>query len=150
MTPYSHTQAGIYSRTTFGALFVLVLAVAFYLGPGDSKAAWIFGGMAAFMLLGLLLFHSLTVEVLRGNLRIRFGIGLIRRQFRVKDIESAEVVRNRWWYGWGIKLTPYGWLFSVSGLDAVQVKLRNGRQYRIGSDEPDALAAAINSAMPRR
>jgi uncharacterized protein (DUF58 family) len=150
MTPYKHTQPGIYSRTTFGALFVLILAAALYLGPGDAKAAWIFGGMAVFMLAGLLMFHSLTVEVIRGSLRIRFGVGLIRRQFRVKDIESAKVVRNRWWYGWGIRITPHGWLFSVSGLDAVQIKLRNGRQYRIGTDQPDALAAAIQAAMPRR
>ena len=150
MSPYKHTQAGTYSRTTFGALFVMTLAAALYVGPGDSNAAWILGGMSAFMLLVFLQFHSLTVEVVRGYLRIRFGVGLIRRQFRVKDIESVEVVRNRWWYGWGIRITPHGWLFSVSGLDAVQIKLRKGRQYRIGTDEPEALLAAIRAAMPRR
>ena len=80
MSPYKHTQKGMYSRTTFGALFIFILAAALYPGPGDSKAAWIFGGMSAFMLAGLLLFHSLTVEVIRGHLRIRFGIGLIRRE----------------------------------------------------------------------
>ena len=150
MSPYKHTQAGTYSRTTFGALFVMTLAAALYVGPGDSNAVWILGGMSAFMLLVFLQFHSLTVEVVRGYLRIRFGVGLIRRQFRVKDIESVKVVRNRWWYGWGIRITPHGWLFSVSGLDAVQIKLRKGRQYRIGTDEPEALLAAIRAAMPRR
>lgn len=150
MSPYVHTQAGTWSRVTFGASFLLILAAALYLAPGDSKAAWIIGSMSVLMLVGLLLFHSLTTEVLRGSLRIRFGIGVIRRQFRVKDIESAEVVRNRWWYGWGIRLTPHGWMFNVSGLDAVQIKLRNGRQYRVGTDEPEALVAALHSAMPRR
>lgn len=147
MSPYKHSQPGTYARITFGALVLLAFTAALYLGRDDSKAIWVFGGMAALMLAGLLLFHSLTVEVARGYLRFRFGIGLIHRQFRVRDIESAEKVRNRWFYGWGIKLTPHGWLFSVSGFDAIQIKLKNGRQYRIGTDEPERLLEAVESAM---
>jgi len=55
-------------------------------------------------------------------------------------------VHNHWYYGRGIKLTPHGWLFNVSGFDAVEIQLKNGRKYRIGTDEPDALLAAIESA----
>jgi hypothetical protein len=40
--------------------------------------------------------------------------------------------------------------FSVSGFDAVQLRLRNGRQYRVGMDEPDRLVAAIEAAMEYR
>ena len=149
MSPYKHTQAGIFSRITFGVLIVLCLVVAAYLGGRDPKALMVFGTGAALLFLALLLFHSLTVEVVRGYLRIRFGIGLIRRQFRVKDIETAEQVRNRWWYGWGIKLTPHGWLFNVSGYDAIQIRLKNGRGYRIGTDEPEKLLAAIEAVMAR-
>ena len=87
------------------------------------------------------------MEIARGYLRLRFGVGLIRRQFRLNDIESYEQVRNKWWYGWGIKLTPHGWMFNVSGFDAMQIRLKNGRQYRIGTDEPESLLAAIEAAM---
>ena len=149
MSPYKHSQPGTYARVTFGALVLLCLAAALYVGTNDSKAIWVFGGMAALMFVGLLLFHSLTVEVVRGYLRFRFGVGLIHRQFRLKEIVSAEKVRNRWFYGWGIKLTPHGWLFSVSGFDAIQIKLKNGRQYRIGTDEPERLLAAVQQAMER-
>ena len=149
MSPYKHSQPGTYARVTFGALVLLCLAAALYVGANDSKAIWVFGGMAAFMFIGLLLFHSLTVEVVRGYLRFRFGVGLIHRQFRLREIVSAEKVRNRWFYGWGIKLTPHGWLFSVSGFDAIQIKLKNGRQYRIGTDEPERLLAAVQQAMER-
>ena len=134
---YRHTQPGTFSRTTFGALAVLILIPAIYLGARDTGAIWVFGAISAFMLIGLLLFHCLTVEIRHGYLRIRFGIGVIRKRIRLKDIDAAEKVRNRWWYGWGIKLTPHGWLFSVSGFDAVQVRLNSGRQYRIGTERAE-------------
>ena len=46
--------------------------------------------------------------------------GLIRRRIRIADIRSAAAVRNRWYYGWRLRLTPHGWLYNVSGLNAVQ------------------------------
>lgn len=149
MSPYTHSQPGIFSRITFGALFIISFAAALFLGAKDPKAVWVFSGMALLMLLGLLLFHALTVEVARGYLRFRFGIGVIHRQFRIRDITDVAKVRNRWFYGWGIKLTPHGWLFSVSGFDAIQIKLKSGRQYRIGTDDPDGLLAALEVAMKR-
>jgi hypothetical protein len=56
-------------------------------------------------------------------------------------------VRNKWWYGWGIRLTPHGWLFNVGGLDAVELELASGRKFRIGTDEPQGLLNAIRTAM---
>jgi hypothetical protein len=35
------------------------------------------------------------------------------------------------------------WLYNVGGLDAVEITLASGRMLRIGSDEPNALAAAL-------
>lgn len=34
----------------------------------------------------------------------------------------------------------------MAGLDAVELRLTNGRRLQIGTDEPDALAAAITQA----
>ena len=149
MSAYSHTQAGTFSRVTFAALFVISIIAMSLLGMKDNEAIWVFGLMAAAMFIGLLLFHSLTVEISRGYLKIRFGIGLIRRRFLLKDIDSASKIRTRWWHGWGIKLTPNGWLFSVSGFDAVQVVLKNGRRYCIGTNEPEKLHRALETAMQR-
>ncbi|MCA9082154.1 MAG: hypothetical protein KDA58_16450 [Planctomycetaceae bacterium] len=67
--------------------------------------------------------------------------------FPVSEIVEAEQVRNSWLYGWGIRYTPHGWLFNVSGFDAVQINMRNGRQYRIGTDDPVGLQAAIESVL---
>ena len=146
MAAYNHTQPGNASRFSLGAMFVLVLFAAVMVGPRDPQAIWTFGLIALLLFVTLLLFHCLTVEIARGYLRLKFGVGLIRKSFRIKEIENAEPIRTRWWYGWGIRLTPHGWLFSVSGFDAVKITLRNGRRYAIGTDEPDKLIAAIEAA----
>jgi hypothetical protein len=51
--------------------------------------------------------------------------------------------------GFGVRVTMRGWLYSVSGRDAVIVGLRNGNQFLIGTDEPVKLADAINTALGR-
>jgi len=60
-----------------------------------------------------------------------------------REIEDATPVRNHWFYGWGIRLTPHGWLYNVSGLGAVEIVLSSGKHYRIGTDRPEELAQAI-------
>jgi len=147
MAAYHHTQPGTLNRVIFIVTVVVLLVLALALGDGDPVAMYVMLMVCGIVLVALALFHALTVEIRHGELRIRFGVGLIRKTIPLKDIESAEAVRNRWWYGWGIRLTPQGWLFNVSGLDAVQVRLRNGRQCRIGTDEPGKLRAAIEDAM---
>jgi hypothetical protein len=89
------------------------------------------------------LFRTLTVEIRGETLRLFFGPGLIRRSLSRKEIVGAEPVRNEWHYGWGIRFTAFGWLFSVSGLDAVEISLDSGKRARIGTDEPRELAEAI-------
>ncbi len=93
------------------------------------------------------LFDSLTVRITGSHLSVHFGPGIIRKIFELKEIEAAEIVRNEWWYGWGVRLTPHGWMYNVSGLDAVQITLRDGRRFRIGTDQPLELHSAIQSAM---
>ena len=90
------------------------------------------------------LFGSLTVEVDEEELRHWFGPGFWKKSYQLLDIESAKVVRNSWFWGWGIRLTPHGWLYNVSGFDAVQIQLRSGRTFRIGTDDPQGLFEAIS------
>lgn len=144
---YHHTQPGTLNRVVIGAFVMVFLLLTAFLGTGDPVAMWVMLAVSGVLFLTLLMFHALTVEVRHGEVRIRFGIGLVRKTLSVKDIERVEAVRNRWWYGWGIRLTPHGWLFNVSGLDAVQLNMRNGRAYRIGTDEPEKLRGAIEEAM---
>ncbi len=83
--------------------------------------------VAVLALVKVLLLQSLTVAVTADLIVARFGPGLVRRSFQLRSIREARTVRNRWYYGWGIRLTPHGWLFRVWGHDAVQIRLDSGR-----------------------
>jgi hypothetical protein len=97
----------------------------------------------AVLALVLLLFGSLTVEVDREAIRLRFGVGLVRKRIPLAGFRSWREVRNPWSAGWGIRLFPGGVLWNVSGLDAVELVLADGRRFRVGTDEPAELVRAI-------
>ena len=86
---------------------------------------------------------KLTIVVRPTELEWYFGPGILGHTVQRADIAGANVVRNVWWYGWGIHRTPHGWLYNVAGLDAVEVTLRNGKRFRLGSDEAATLARAL-------
>jgi hypothetical protein len=80
-------------------------------------------------------------------LTLRFGVGVVRKSIDLREVRSFQVVRNHWYYGWGIRLIPGGWLYNASGLGAVELSLEGGRHVRVGTDEPEALARALSNAL---
>lgn len=138
---YRHTQSGTLILVSL-AVVAIVMSVTSTATRGSEMVLLLLGGI---LLMGIL-FGTLTVEVARGAVRCWFGPGLIRKQYALTDIVEVETVRNHWYYGWGIRYTPRGWLFSVSGLDAVELTLSSGRHFRIGTDEPEELERAIRRA----
>ena len=56
------------------------------------------------------------------------------------DITCVEVVSVPWWYGRGIHLTARGWIYNVGGNRAVEITLKSGRRFMLGTDEPELLA----------
>ncbi|MEO0081535.1 MAG: hypothetical protein ABIL25_04480 [candidate division WOR-3 bacterium] len=139
-----------YHHTQFGYLTVFSLAGAVVLIVGLTAIAG-FNWVALVTLIVLTvcagLFATLTVTVYQDRIVVKFGPGLIRRQFLLKEISSCRAVTNRWYYGWGIRLIPRGMLYNVSGLQAVELEMKNSRRYRIGTDAPDALTAAIRQSL---
>ena len=63
------------------------------------------------------------------------------------DVTAARKVRNHWYAGWGVRIIPRGRLYNVGGLDAVELEMDNGRVVRVGTDQPDALLAAVQAAL---
>lgn len=92
-------------------------------------------------------FSSLTVAISQEKLEFWFGVGIWHKRHHLYDIAACAVVKNSWWNGWGIRWTPHGWLYNVAGSDAVEILFTNGKKIRIGTDEPQRLADAINHAI---
>ena len=97
------------------------------------------------MIVALYIFNSLTVKVSSEQIYVAFGSGIIRKIIHLRNIKSADKVRNKWYYGFGIRLIPGGQMYNVAGFDAIELKLTNGKVFRIGTDEPDKLLEAIQS-----
>jgi hypothetical protein len=138
MKEYEHRQ------TAFWVFFALGLPALIYLAIGTfSSAARVSLIVPLVLLLLPFLFWKLTITLDHETLRASFGIGLVRKTVPVANIVACEPIRIRWWYGWGIHLTPYGWLYNVSGFDAVVITMRSGRRFCLGTDQPNELVAAI-------
>ena len=97
------------------------------------------------MIAAAVIFSSLTVEVADNELRWHFGPGFWNYRLSLDEITDVAVVRNHWWNGWGIRMAPGFRLYNVSGLDAVELKLRSNEVRRIGTDDPQGLADALRS-----
>jgi hypothetical protein len=133
----------------------IFFAVMYFLYPtGFRGHAWslVVGGIAivaapAYMALACLHTEVNTVQVI-----VRFFP--LRKRFPHAQIESYELIRYHWmdFGGWGVKwvagtkITAY----TVSGDRAVRLRLRDGRIPVIGTQRPDAFAAALDEAgVPR-
>ncbi len=138
-----------YRRTQFGTVSVAIVVAAIgVLVVISQNIGWhpVSLFVAGVLGVAILLFCTLTIDIDRQRLRCFFGPGLIRKDFPLTEVVSAIPVRNRWYYGWGIRLTPSGWMFNVSGLDAVELELVQGKRFRIGTNEPEVVVRAIAQA----
>jgi len=135
---YEHTQVGYFIIVAIVAAMVAIGIILATTGVNLIAIA-----VLVVLAVVLILFHSLSVVINEEELVAQFGPGAIRKRFRLNEIESCQAVRIPWYYGWGIRLTPQGMVFRVSGFHAVQIKLITGKKYLIGTDVPQELEEAI-------
>jgi len=142
---YRRTQIGYMVIIPIGIVLFIIIALFMIIASSIYNRWIIFPGFIFAIIFSviILLFYRLTVIVTEDNIKIRFGIGLIHKTFALKDIDHVQIVKNPWYYGWGIHLTPHGWLYNISGFDAVQIKTISGKSFRIGTDDPAGLEMAI-------
>jgi hypothetical protein len=137
---YRHTQPGL------SIVLLSLVAIAFDIAIIRQTGQWVPAAAALVVLIAVaILFSSLTVEVSDDELRWRFGPGLWTHRLPLGDIETVAVVRNHWWNGFGIRMASGFRLYNVSGLDAVELHLKSNEIRRIGTDDPQGLANALQS-----
>ncbi|MCW8131515.1 MAG: hypothetical protein KIS92_14290 [Planctomycetota bacterium] len=138
---YRHFQTGTVLRIGLAAGTLTMLAAAVTAPPLRIPM------LALACMMGVLgvLFHGLDVAVDEGSVRLSLGIGLLRKDIPRAEIAEVRPVRNHWLMGWGIRYFGSGWMWNVSGLDAVELRFTNGRRFRIGTDDPQGLCDALRS-----
>lgn len=137
MNTYLHTQrAGRWLVVPLAASLAMVLA---------AVLTGIWSILTGIPVLGLMawLFASMTIEISEGELRWRFGPGLIRKRVPLSQVEKVRPVVTSMADGWGIHLTKFGWLYNVAGFTAVAIQMQNGQQFALGTDDVAGLITAV-------
>jgi hypothetical protein len=156
MTTYKHTQIGYLMLVITLTMLVLFswLQITARAEPPSYNSGTNFAVTAIMALILLILasFTTLSVAIDEKYLRIKFGYGIFHKKFLMSNIASAAQVKNHWYYGFGIRLWfwPRMWIFNVSGFDAIEIRTKNGKIYRIGTNEPQKLEATIKQAISEK
>ena len=143
----------MYSKTQYGKAIIslilvfLLFVIIFYDKLKSSDPAGEIVALSTILVLVLvaLLFYRLKVEINDSAITLTFGVGIIKKRIELSQIQSIEAVKNKFWYGWGIRLTPHGWLWNIAGYDAVELTYKQSkRKFRIGCEDSAELKAAID------
>lgn len=143
MECYRHTQPGTVLRWAL-LLGLLPLPLVAWLAPALPLLP-LLAALAAVTAVSAVLLWSLTVEVNAAHFKFWFGPGLIRKTVPLARIQSWEKIGGirAWGIHWAGKK---GWLYNVSGFEAVALTLDNGQRFMVGTDEPDLLCEAVAKA----
>ena len=121
-------------------MFVFIVYLIWIANTIDSS--WFVWLWSTFTILLGALFGCLEVKVGTDGIFLSYSFGLINKKIQRQQILQVEVVRNSWWYGLGIRLTPHGWMWNISGLDAIKLTYQDGNEFRIGTNQPQELYQA--------
>ena len=141
---YEERQIAWYLIIIFDSIFLLML-LAYVYEWGDHPISLV--GLSIYTIIYLsiaALFYQMKTQVFADKIIVSFGIGWIKKTISIKKLESVEQVRNKWYYGWGIKIIKNGMLYNINGLDAVELKFKNKKAVvRIGSQHSTRLKSEI-------
>jgi hypothetical protein len=150
---FKYTQLGI---VTIIMILLVGVLTAFIFDSAIKSAAGQAGTMlkvtglvvAGILVLVLVSFYSFTIQVAEGRLSFWFGFGVARKSYPLEGINSVEVVQNPWYYFWGIKSIPGGWLYSIApGGRAVELVMEDNKLIRLGTNHPEEIKQRLTSKM---
>ncbi len=93
--------------------------------------------------LAVLGFTRLKVRVSPGSIELIWRLGWPSKTIDRATVADAQLHRNHWLEGWGIRWVRRGWMWNVWGLDSVELTLESGKVFRIGTDDAAGLLAAL-------
>lgn len=136
MTLYKQTQYGKLITVTISIVAIITLGL-FVLQTGNNKIQWIILIPLLLLFLFIILsFYKLTITIDKEKIEAKFGIGIIKKSLKIKDInyQSIKNIKVPALYGIGIRLTPHGWLYNVKIGNAIKIK-SDSKTFLIGTED---------------
>jgi len=138
VTLYEHTQIG--HVIIWSLLAIILIASGGFAGLSHREIPLV---VSIILLVYVVLFYKLRITIEDETLQASFGPDIIRQESAACGDCRMRAHSHSLVVGLGIHHTPYGWLYNVSGFDAVAITLRDGRKFAVGTDDPHGLITAI-------
>ncbi len=136
MHTYEHKQISPWPQAALGAFILLRKRRPSLLGLG----------LALLAMQG----SALKTRVDGRGVSWNFGLSLPLFEIPFDDIADVYMTETAPWQGFGVNWTPqHGWLWKISGRDAVTIRKKNGGIVTLGSDDAAGLFGAITSRASR-
>jgi hypothetical protein len=147
---YRHEQVGRVYVAILG--FVAVVCAAFaivnalqppYFAAGFATMLW---ASIAFIFVALtcIAFARLSIEVAPEGVRWWMTFSFPGGFIPMEEIVSVDIIPVSFWYGIGVHFTLRGWVWNVALGRGVQIHRCGGMPIVLGTDQPEALVAAIS------
>jgi hypothetical protein len=145
MVNKTYTQFGNFTVIILIPIFIFGVIMLAKFGFEDVSAGITMLLVVLAILICILTFYKLTISVSDTYVSFSLGIGLVSRKYSISDIKSCKPVKNNILTGVGIRMLTNGWLYNVSGLQAIELTFKNRKSVvRIGTDKPEEIAMEIN------
>jgi len=143
---YSHRQVGIVQLWA-GILSIIIIVVT---AVFCQEIIFLLLIPVIALVIAVLFFTTLTVEITSDRIEIMFGpIALFKRTVTFDNIKMYKLVKNPWYYGYGVRYIQNGTLYNISGPDALEITLNTGKRVQIGTDEPEKLMEVFENITKR-
>lgn len=138
----------MYKHTQFAwVIWAILLWISSFLAIAVQLIGFNAGiiGFAILLTLVAIAFYGLTVEVSPSSHSVSFwfGPGVGKKILNFNDIESVKAVRNSLRHGVGMRISHDGWVYAAAGFSAIEILLKDGTKYRIGTNDQDKLLASF-------
>ena len=127
-------QNGTFPIIIFGIPLFLFCLKSYDVGFFETLGL-IYVGLSALMLGCILFMYKMVIEIDENQISFKFGVGLFKRTYPINELISCSSVRSSLLSGFGIRKIANGWLYNISGLDAIELRFidkKNG--IRIGTN----------------
>jgi hypothetical protein len=141
---YRHEQVGRVYVTALG--FAAVVCVTFAIATRATAYAASVASLGLFALVTLICiaFARLTIRVSSDGVHWGMTFGHPSGFIPMEEIVSVDIIPVSFWYGIGVHFTLRGWVWNVALGRGVQIHRCGGMPIVLGTDQPEALVAAIS------
>lgn len=144
MASKKFTQFGTFTVIILSLFLLFSIVMGLTVGSTDNMMMLIFIVLSLIFLILLFFFYKMVIEIDGIHISFKLGIGIFGKSYQISEIESCKPVKDSFLNGWGIHKIHNGWLYNVSGFNAVELTFKNtGKRIWIGTNKPDEITEII-------